>query len=168
MRSKIVRRLPSWQRSGVVSQQRLRLRRLTLVKRIPKLRFESVSFLFLACFSEAFPTYRILALEVWCKNWKRQNTVFGYKKWSNPESDEWKSSATPNMWWVSFIRILIRWAEHTSRGGGNGLPPPQLDSCQFEGLCLRTNHSSISRLSEWNHEWSSVMRGMVNSKQTKT
>ena len=43
MRSKIVRRLPSWQRSGVVSQQRLRLRRLTLVKRIPKLRFESVS-----------------------------------------------------------------------------------------------------------------------------
>ena len=51
MRDKIVRRLPSWQRSGVVSQQRLRLRRLTLVKRIPKLRFESVSFQFLACFS---------------------------------------------------------------------------------------------------------------------
>ena len=51
MRSKIVRRLPSWQRSGVLSQQRLRLRRLTLVKRIHKLRFESVSFLFLVCFS---------------------------------------------------------------------------------------------------------------------
>merc|ERR1711951_127492 len=33
MRNKIVRRLPSWQRSGVVSQQRWRLRRLTLVKR---------------------------------------------------------------------------------------------------------------------------------------
>ena len=51
MRNKIVRRLPSWQRSGVVSQQRLRLRRLTLVKRVPKLRFEPVSFLFLAFFS---------------------------------------------------------------------------------------------------------------------
>ena len=50
MREKIVRRLPSWQRPGVVSQQRLRLTRLTLVKRIPKLRFEPVSFLFLACF----------------------------------------------------------------------------------------------------------------------
>ena len=64
MRNKIVRRLPSWQRSGVVSQQRLRLRRLTLVQRVPKLRFEPVSFLFLACFSLAFPTYRILAFEV--------------------------------------------------------------------------------------------------------
>ena len=52
MRNKIVRRLPSWQRVVVVSQQRLRLRRLTLVKRISKLRFESVSFLFLACFSK--------------------------------------------------------------------------------------------------------------------
>ena len=52
MRSKIVRRLPSWQRSGVVSQQRLRLRRFdSLVKRSPKLRFEPVSFLFLVCFS---------------------------------------------------------------------------------------------------------------------
>ena len=51
MRDKIVRRLPSWQRSGVVSQQRLRLRRLTLVKRIHKLSFESAAFLFLACFS---------------------------------------------------------------------------------------------------------------------
>ena len=48
MRNKIVRRLPSWQRSGVVSQQRLRLRRLPLVKRVRKLRFEPVSFLFLA------------------------------------------------------------------------------------------------------------------------
>ena len=53
MRNKIVRRLPSWQRSGVVSQQRLRLRRLTLVKRVPKLRFEPVSFLLLACFSKS-------------------------------------------------------------------------------------------------------------------
>ena len=46
MRDKIVRRLPSSQRSGVGSQQRLRLRRLNLVKRIPKLRFEFVSLLF--------------------------------------------------------------------------------------------------------------------------
>eukprot|EP00493_Phyllostaurus_siculus_P014311 UN14529 len=44
MRNNIVRPLPSWQRSGVVSQ-RLWLRRLTLIKRI------HVSFLFLACFS---------------------------------------------------------------------------------------------------------------------
>ena len=52
MRSKIVRRLPSWQRSGVVSQQRLRLRRFdSLVKRSTKLRSELVSFLFLVCFS---------------------------------------------------------------------------------------------------------------------
>ena len=50
MRDKIVRRLPSWQRSGVVSQQRLRLRCFTLVNRVPKLRFEFVSFRFLACF----------------------------------------------------------------------------------------------------------------------
>ena len=78
---------------------------------------------------------------VLCRKLKNaKNTVFGYKKWSNPESDEWKSSATPNMWWVSFIRILIRWAEHTSRGGERPFfPPPQLDSCQFEGLCLRTS-----------------------------
>ena len=52
MRSKIVRRLHSRQRSGVVSQQRLRLRRFdSLVKRSPKLRFEPVSFLFWVCFS---------------------------------------------------------------------------------------------------------------------
>ena len=51
MRSKIVRRLPSWQRSGVVSQQRLRLRRFdSLIKRSSKLRSEPVSFLFLVCF----------------------------------------------------------------------------------------------------------------------
>ena len=53
MQNKIVRRQPSWQRLGFVSQQRLRLRCLTLVKRIPKLRFESVSFPFLACFSKS-------------------------------------------------------------------------------------------------------------------
>ena len=47
-----MRRLPSWQRFGVVSQQRLRLRRFdSLVKRSPKLRSEPVSFLFLFCFS---------------------------------------------------------------------------------------------------------------------
>ena len=52
MRNKIVRRLPSWQRSGVVSQQRLRLGRFdSLVKRERKLRSEPVSFLFLVCFS---------------------------------------------------------------------------------------------------------------------
>ena len=34
MRNKIVRRRPSWKLSGVVSKQRLRLRRLTLVKRM--------------------------------------------------------------------------------------------------------------------------------------
>jgi len=36
---------------AAVSQQRLLLRRLTLVNRVPKLRFESVSFIFLACLS---------------------------------------------------------------------------------------------------------------------
>ena len=51
VRDKIVRRQPSWQRSRVVSQQRLRLRRLALVNRVPKLRFQPVLFLFLACFS---------------------------------------------------------------------------------------------------------------------
>merc|ERR1711951_285195 len=57
MRSKIVRRLPSWQRPGVVSQQRLRLRRFdSLVKRSPKLRFGPVSFLFLVCFSIQYST----------------------------------------------------------------------------------------------------------------
>ena len=51
MRDKIVRRLPLCQRSGVVSQQRLRLTRLTLVNRVVKLVFEPVLFLFLACVS---------------------------------------------------------------------------------------------------------------------
>eukprot|EP00493_Phyllostaurus_siculus_P004539 UN04560 len=46
MRNKIVRRLHSWQQSGVVSRHQLRLKRWTLVKRLPKLRFEHVSFLF--------------------------------------------------------------------------------------------------------------------------
>ena len=43
----------SWQQPSVVSQQRLRLRRLTLVMRVyvPKLEFEPVSFLFWTCFS---------------------------------------------------------------------------------------------------------------------
>ena len=50
MRDKIVRRLTSWQWSGVVSQQRLRLGRSTLVKRVQKFRFEPILFLFLACF----------------------------------------------------------------------------------------------------------------------
>ena len=46
-----MRRLHSRQRSGVASQQRLRPRRFdSTVKRVPKLRFEPVSFLFLACF----------------------------------------------------------------------------------------------------------------------
>ena len=46
-----MRRLHSRQRSGVVSQQRLRPRRFdSIVKRVPKLRFEPVSFLFLVCF----------------------------------------------------------------------------------------------------------------------
>ena len=50
--SNLVRRQPSWQRSGVLSQQSLRLRRFdSLVKRSPKLRFEPVSFLFLFYFS---------------------------------------------------------------------------------------------------------------------
>ena len=49
-----MRRLPSSQRSGVVSQQLLWLRRLTLVKRVRKPRFENLSFLFLACFSKKF------------------------------------------------------------------------------------------------------------------
>ena len=47
---KIVRRLRPRQRSGVASQQRLRPRRFdSTVKRVPKLRFEPVSFPFLAC-----------------------------------------------------------------------------------------------------------------------
>ena len=57
---------------------------------------------------------------------KSKNTVFTYKKWSNPESDEWKSSATPNMWWVSFIRILIRCLEKAVKESGilAVFPPP--------------------------------------------
>ena len=55
LEEKIARRLPSWQRSGVVSQQRLWLRRFdSLVKCSPKLRFEPGSFLFLVCFCIAF------------------------------------------------------------------------------------------------------------------
>ena len=46
-----MRRLHSRQRSGVVSQQRLRPRRFdSTVKRVPKLRFEPVSFLSLVSF----------------------------------------------------------------------------------------------------------------------
>ena len=46
----LVRRHTSRQRSGVLSQQRLRPRRFdSTVKRVPKLRFERVSFLFLVC-----------------------------------------------------------------------------------------------------------------------
>ena len=48
--AKIVRRHTSRQRSGVASQQRLRPRRFdNTVKRVPELRFEPVSFLFLVC-----------------------------------------------------------------------------------------------------------------------
>ena len=50
--NKMVKRLPSWQRSGVVSQQRLRLRLLTLVKRVSKLWFELIWFLFAILFFE--------------------------------------------------------------------------------------------------------------------
>jgi len=64
------------------------------------------------CIEKQIFLYRFMQKAEKCEKYS-----FGYKKWSNPESDEWKSSATPNMWWVSFIRILIRWAEHTSRGG---------------------------------------------------
>ena len=46
-KAKIVRRHTSRQRSGVASQQRLRPRRFdSTVKRVPKLKFELVSFLF--------------------------------------------------------------------------------------------------------------------------
>ena len=58
MQRKIVRRLPCWQWSSTVSQQSLRLRRLTLVNRVPKLRFEHVSFLFLACVSTVLLGFR--------------------------------------------------------------------------------------------------------------
>ena len=48
--AKIVRRHTSRQRPGVASQQRLRPRHFdSTVKRVPKLRFEPVSFLFLIC-----------------------------------------------------------------------------------------------------------------------
>ena len=48
--AKMVRRHTSRQRSGVVSQQRLRPRRFdSTVKRLQKIRFEPVSFLFLVC-----------------------------------------------------------------------------------------------------------------------
>ena len=48
--AKIVRRHTSRQRSGNASQQRLRPRRFdSTVKRVPKLRFEPVSCLFLVC-----------------------------------------------------------------------------------------------------------------------
>ena len=57
MRSKIVRRLPSWQRSGVVSQQRLRFRRLTLVKHVPNLRFEHVSNPIFSLFFQTFESH---------------------------------------------------------------------------------------------------------------
>ena len=57
MRNKIVRRLPSWQRSGVVSQQRLRLRRLTLVKHVPKLRSEPVSNHTFSLFFQTFESH---------------------------------------------------------------------------------------------------------------
>ena len=53
--AKIVRRHTSGQRFGVVSQQRLRPRSFdSTVKRVPKLRFEPVSFLFFVCFSTVF------------------------------------------------------------------------------------------------------------------
>ena len=53
-----MRQLPSWQRFGVVSQQRLWLRHFdSLVKRLPKLRSELVSFLFLVCFSPITPNF---------------------------------------------------------------------------------------------------------------
>eukprot|EP00493_Phyllostaurus_siculus_P017199 UN17462 len=72
------------------------------------------------------------------KSSKPENTVFGYKKWSNCRSVEWKMSEFPNMRWVPFIRILIRWAEHSCRGWKiMAIIPPQQDSCQFEGLCLQ-------------------------------
>ena len=49
--AKIVRRPTSWKRPGVASQQRLRPRRFgSTVKRVPKLRFEPVSFLFFSLF----------------------------------------------------------------------------------------------------------------------
>ena len=37
------------------------------------------------------------------KSWKTQNTVFGYKKWLNFESDRISWSATPILWVVSAV-----------------------------------------------------------------
>ena len=52
------------QRSGVASQQRLRPRRFdSTVKHVPKLGFEPVSFLFLACLSIKYICYHIGLLE---------------------------------------------------------------------------------------------------------
>ena len=57
-----------------------------------------------------------------------ENTVLGYKKGSKLNSDKWSMSATQTLWVVSFVTFVIRWAEHTSRGGGakwGVLAPPQ-------------------------------------------
>ena len=57
-----------------------------------------------------------------------KNTILGYKKGSKLKSDKWNMSATQTLWVVSFVTFVIRWAEHTSRGGvpkWGVLAPPQ-------------------------------------------
>ena len=75
-----MRRPLSWQRSGVVLQ-RLWLRRLIFVKRLPKLRFEPVSFLFLACFSNSDEQLHLHELDqmtrkchsMWYQIWEKRS-----------------------------------------------------------------------------------------------
>ena len=76
-----MRRHTSRKRYGVASQQRLRPRRFdSIVKRVPKLRFEPVSFLFLVCFSKiAIVIFYEIALL-----WTVFDELMAQRNYSNP------------------------------------------------------------------------------------
>ena len=118
-----MRRLHSRQRSGVVSQQRLRPRRFdSTVKRVPKLRFEPVSFLFLVCFWIEVTTSRWAIWFVLCR-WRpidlddlhlsMKRTWFFEKQVSLHELTSWKHETLKQVsicneyekipgWWTFF------------------------------------------------------------------
>ena len=91
---------------------------------------------------EGFTEESVIFFTVLCRKLKKhENTVLDYKKGSKLKSDKWNMSATQTLWVVSFVTFVIRWTEHTSRGGGAKTPhfcPPQHEKCQFETVCLST------------------------------
>ena len=104
---------------GVASQQRLCPRRFdSTVKRVPKLRFESVSFLFLVCFSKrTIPN--VITLQKWNSFLKWNNYIRKYI------SDSKKSGQILNPA-PSRIRVM----KNLKKKNPGRLPPSSLENKQ--------------------------------------